>query len=220
MTRLFTSGALVTQAAAFAIASVSPASARSPVRRRGRLEPPGRWYVPPRTPWGDPDLQGNYTNKYEQSTPLERPDEFVGRRIEDVTGAELAGVLEQRQRQVLERPAGVGPYQFRDALDVTKASRAWFLVDPPDGKIPPMTPEALRRIGPPDPPPSIGTQGFVNAQAGNRQQFRRRSVRWPRGFQLVGSLHHARAPGSMLPHILGNSYQIVQGPGFVGSATS
>ena len=27
----------------------------------------------PRTPWGDPDLQGTYTNKYETSTPLERP---------------------------------------------------------------------------------------------------------------------------------------------------
>ena len=46
-----------------------------------------------RTPWGDSDLQGNYTNKYEQSTPLERPDELAGRRREDVTGAELAAVL-------------------------------------------------------------------------------------------------------------------------------
>jgi hypothetical protein len=32
-------------------------------------------YAPPRTPWGDPDLQGTYTNKYEQSTPLERPED-------------------------------------------------------------------------------------------------------------------------------------------------
>src|SRR5262245_5001239 len=48
-----------------------------------------RPYRTSRTPWGDPDLQGNYTNKYEQSTPLERPDEFVGRRVEDITGDEL-----------------------------------------------------------------------------------------------------------------------------------
>src|SRR4029077_16120489 len=49
--------------------------------------PPGkaaRPYVAPKTPWGDPDLQGNYTNKYEQSTPFERPDEFAGRTIQDV----------------------------------------------------------------------------------------------------------------------------------------
>ena len=70
--------------------------------------------MPPRTPWGDPDLQGNYTNKYEQNTPLERPEEFAGRRVEDVTGAELADLLEKRQKQVIERPAAVGPLQFRD----------------------------------------------------------------------------------------------------------
>ena len=46
-------------------------------------------YAPPRTPWGDPDLQGTYTNKYEQSTPLERPDQFAGRRVEDVSGEDL-----------------------------------------------------------------------------------------------------------------------------------
>ena len=81
-------------------------------------------YAPPRTPWGDPDLQGTYTNKYEQSTPLERPDEFAGRRVEeDVTGAELAAVLAKRNRQVLDRAAAVGPLQFRDPLDVTKGSR-------------------------------------------------------------------------------------------------
>jgi hypothetical protein len=156
MTRLFTSGAL-----ACAIAAVSPASTRGAAPEARPRAAARASYVPPRTPWGDPDLQGNYTNKYEQSTPLERPDEFVGRRIDDVTGAELAGVLEKRQRQVLDRPAGVGPYQFRDALEVTKASRAWFLVDPPDGKIPPMTSEALRRIGPPDPAAELGIRGFV-----------------------------------------------------------
>ena len=66
-------------------------------------------YAPPRTPWGDPDLQGTYTNKYEQSTPLERPEEFAGRRVEDVSGAELADVLAKRDKQVVERPAGSGP---------------------------------------------------------------------------------------------------------------
>ena len=37
-----------------------------------------RTYHPPRTPWGDPDLQGNYTNLSEAGTPLERPKEFDG----------------------------------------------------------------------------------------------------------------------------------------------
>ena len=69
-------------------------------------------YAPPRTPWGDPDLQGNYTNKYEANTPLERPDEFKGRRLEDISEAELAALRAKRLKQFLERPAAVGPYSF------------------------------------------------------------------------------------------------------------
>ena len=53
-------------------------------------------YVPPRTPWGDPDLQGNFTNKYEQSTPFERPEQFNGRRHEDLNAGELAAILDQK----------------------------------------------------------------------------------------------------------------------------
>ena len=36
-------------------------------------------YKAPQTPWGDPDIQGNYTNLTEAGTPLERPKEFEGR---------------------------------------------------------------------------------------------------------------------------------------------
>ena len=38
-------------------------------------------YNAPRTAWGDPDISGNYTNKYEQGTPFERPPELEGRRL-------------------------------------------------------------------------------------------------------------------------------------------
>ena len=47
-------------AAAFVSATVAPLAGQST----------------PRTPWGDPDLQGTYTNTYENGTPLERPDEM------------------------------------------------------------------------------------------------------------------------------------------------
>src|SRR5262245_47863137 len=105
----------------------------------------------PRTPWGDPDLQGNYTNKYEYSTPFERPTEFEGRRLEDVSVTELAAVVQKRQQDTLERARFLGgdpegkignSAEFRDIYEIAKASRAWFVVDPPDGKIPPMTPQA------------------------------------------------------------------------------
>jgi hypothetical protein len=48
--------------------------------------PAGAQTKAPRTPWGDPDLQGTYTNTYEASTHLEKPKEFEGRRLEDVKG--------------------------------------------------------------------------------------------------------------------------------------
>jgi hypothetical protein len=64
-----------------------------------------------RTPWGDPDLQGTYTNKYETSTPFERPKEFEGRRLEEVTRAELAvvGGAVVPPRPASERAGGLAP---------------------------------------------------------------------------------------------------------------
>src|SRR5437016_5125903 len=60
-------------------------------------------WTPPRTPWGDPDLQGNFTNVYENGTPLERPDQYAGRRLEDVKGDELATTKRAIQKQTVER---------------------------------------------------------------------------------------------------------------------
>jgi hypothetical protein len=169
-----------------------------------------RPYVPPRTPWGDPDLQGNFTNKYEQSTPLERPEEFNGRRHEDLTAAELAAVLEKRQQQVLARPTGVGPDQFRDALDVTRGSRAWLIVDPPGGRIPAMTAEARRRIEEYD-----NLLDLVNQRPRGGSSFGPGPFNGPEDFSLFDRCITRGLPGSMLPFLHGNSYQIVQAPGFV-----
>src|SRR4051812_20591012 len=63
-------------------------------------------YAVPRTAWGDPDLQGIYTNKYELNTPFERPKVFEGRRMEDVTAAELSEMMRQRQAEAVYRPDG------------------------------------------------------------------------------------------------------------------
>jgi hypothetical protein len=162
-----------------------------------------------RTPWGDPNLQGHFTNKYEQNTPLERPKEFEGRRVEDVTGAELAAVLAKREQQVLERPLGVGPYQFRDNLEVTKASRAWLVVDPSDGKIPPLTAEARQRMAASD------VLNSVNARGVTRSSFGDGPFEGPEDLSLFDRCITRGLPGSMMPFILGNSYEIVQAPGFV-----
>ena len=172
-------------------------------------------YRPPRTSWGDPDLQGNYTNKYEQSTPLERPDEFAGRRLQDISGAELASVLAKRDQQVLSRGEGVGPLQFRDPLDVTKGSRPWLIVDPPDGKMPPMTAAALGRVGPPDTSQDSPINGVLNQRRERFGSFTPVRLDSHDDFTLWERCITRGLPGAMMPYIHANSYQIVQGPGVV-----
>jgi hypothetical protein len=167
--------------------------------------------VGPRTPWGDPDLQGDYTNKYEQGTPFERPEEFAGRRIEDVTGEELAALIKERGVQViLNAPFSGDPLAgnfggapaFYDQYEAHKGSRPWFVVDPPDGKIPPLTQQARQRQA---------------ARAAARKQARR--GRGPSESYLDHSLYDRcitrGLPGSMMPTNYGNSYTIVQAPGVV-----
>ena len=54
-------------------------------------------------------------------TPLERPGELYGRRLGNVKGRSVGSpASEKREQQVLARAEGVGPNQFRDALDVTR----------------------------------------------------------------------------------------------------
>ena len=53
-------------------------------------KPEARKWSPPRTPWGDPDLQGAYTNKDENGIPMERPTQFQGKTIDQVQQSELA----------------------------------------------------------------------------------------------------------------------------------
>ena len=209
--RSWTRGALV-----MAIVAIAQLSVRVGGQERQKLPAkPSKPYVAPRTPWGDPDLQGNYTNKYEQGTPLERPEEFVGRRVEDVRGEELARILAERQERVRARPAGVGPFQFRDVLDVTKGSRAWLIVDPLDGRIPAMTPEALRRIGPIDPSLDTGINGILNMRRRTGSSFGDGPFDAAEDVSLWERCITRGLPGAMMPHILGNSYQVIQSTGVV-----
>ena len=61
-------------------------SAQAPVAKPAKTAAP---YVPAKTPWGDPDLQGTYTNKDENGIPMERPGQFAGKTVEDVDDSEV-----------------------------------------------------------------------------------------------------------------------------------
>ena len=98
----------------------------------------------PRTPWGDPDLRGVWQNA--TLTPLQRPLDRAEHAF--LTDEELA---EQEARAATnlsnEAPARAGnpgTYNafWRDPVKAT--SRTSLIVDPPDGRLPPLTPTAER----------------------------------------------------------------------------
>src|ERR1700675_2681801 len=108
-------------------------------------------YTPPRTPWGDPQLAGVYSNDDETGVPFERPAQFEGRRIEDVSPQELAVLNKQRNEQFnagvagTEFAGGIRPptHLIFDSFERHNSS-AWLVVDPADGQVPPLTQEALQ----------------------------------------------------------------------------
>jgi hypothetical protein len=165
-------------------------------------------WTPPRTPWGDPDLQGVFSNHDEVGVPLERPSQFDGRRIEDVTEAELAELVRARQREYIERaptlgelgggfPGATEPIHWFEGY-YAQNSRAWLIADPPDGKIPPETPEARQRAA----DRALAARAHGPADSWEDRGLYNRCI--TRGL-----------PGSMMPTGYGSAYQIVQGPGYV-----
>ena len=105
----------------------------------------------PRTPWGDPDLQGTYTNK--TTTPLQRPEDLVNREFlteEEVANRERAAL--DRNEQLLLAAArkttvggNVGAYNnFWLDGGTRPTGRTSLIFDPPNGRLPAMTPEAER----------------------------------------------------------------------------
>jgi hypothetical protein len=170
----------------------------------GRKALTSKPYAAARTPWGDPDLQGIFTNKNEQGIPLERPREFEGRRVADVTDAELAALVEQRQRALVKlapiiggEETGAGPTHWYENYNA-RNSRAWMIVDPVEGLTPPRTPDAQRRAA---------ERAAMRGARGDADSYEDRS--------LYDRCITRGVPGSMMPTIYGMSYQIVQGPGVV-----
>jgi hypothetical protein len=166
-----------------------------------------RNWVPPKTPWGDPDIQGNFTTKDEANTPFERPEKWAGRRMEDITAAELAAdIVERQQRAVEQAPfAGGGepeegvaiavPIHWFDNL-ASQNARPWFVIDPPDGIIPPTIDKARTAAAVPR---------DIRLRGGRRDSYTDRSL----GDRCIGfGLWR-------LPAIYGNSYQLLQTPDHV-----
>ena len=169
----------------------------------------GQTPSPLRTAWGDPNLQGRFTNK--TITPFERPAELSGK--EFLTAVEAA-VLEQAQAAVDaarddEVPADiVGNYNqhwFDRGTTVVESRRTSIIVDPLDGRLPSLTPKAKERA-----PSSEEVRRLVGARRGTGLidtwqdlDLNDRCILWP------------NSGPPMLSSAYNNNYQIFQTPEYV-----
>jgi hypothetical protein len=179
-------------------AAVVPLAAQSASQARNAP------YHAPRTAWGAPDIHGDYTNKDEANTPLERPADLAGKAVSSFDAADLAELAQERSVQARKIAGGIGgaetgagPTHWYDNL-AAKGSRPWFIIDPPDGHLPAMTPQALKR--------EAAVAALNNARDGDGRADS------PEDRSMYDRCITRGIPGSMMPAIYGNSYQIVQTP--------
>ena len=171
-------------------------------------------YAPPRTPWGDPDLQGIWPGTDMVGVPFERPAQFGNRLFltEEEFKARETQAEKQAKLDVLEFDLEKPPADIvalGDVGGVTSPPPHWLerglpsrqsslIVEPANGKMPPMTPE--------------GTARQKNAGGTYARQT---------GFKSADELGpydrciSRGVVGSMMPVVYNNGNQIVQAPGYV-----
>ena len=158
-----------------------------------------RW-TPPRTPWGDPDLQGAWTNG--TLTPLQRPAELAAQ--------EFLNEEERAVRNVTTRLRDDGPVQgpvgfyndfWLEQGDLSQ--RTALLVDPRDGRLPPVTPaerelQASRR------------DSYTDSHLAHGTRF----DSWD-DFNTLDRCITRGMPGLMMPGFYNHNYLILQTPEYV-----
>jgi hypothetical protein len=148
------------------------------------------------TSWGDPDLQGTWSGDSAYAIPMQRP-EALGTKAE-LTDQEFADKLtrDSQSRQRAENAQG----SFRNDgawLDKTFKQTS-LIVEPENGRTPPLTPDAQRRQA-----------------AAPRGTYGNGPLDSPEDFTLYDRCISLGAVGSMTPKIYGNGYRIIQAPGVV-----
>ena len=149
------------------LAIIMLASGLAVARSFTRVGAQANSWTAPRTAWGDPDLQGKWTFA-STGTPMERPAEFGDR--EFLTPEEVATKVEAAASAVAEpedpeearapaqaaaaRPSEQGifgqEYNRFWVIEGTRSATAWnrtsLVIDPPDGKVPPLSLAAIERL--------------------------------------------------------------------------
>jgi len=149
----------------------------------------------PQTPWGDPDLQGTWSNS--TTTPMERPADLEGR--EFLTEEERAernpdsGFSTEIPSEIMP----TGAYNDFWLEQGELSTQTSLIVDPPDGRYPALTPEAERRR-------REQRGSFANGGFSSWEDFSTYDRCLTRGM-----------PGAMSPGFYNHNYQIFQTPDHV-----
>ena len=154
-------------------------------------------YDAPLTSWGEPDLQGVWHSNSSHGIPLERPE---GLDAEELTVEEAVA---RREGGTLGSIWGYDR-EWRDTTlgygNQSVSTQVAMVIDPPDGRIPPLTPE--------------GEELAAQAQLDARAYVRGPSA-GPEDLTPYVRCITRGLPGMMFPSVYNNGLQIVQGPGYV-----
>ena len=159
-------------------------------------------------PWGDPDLQGEWTTESEYGVPFERPAQYGTRQV--LTDEEYT----QRMRDVRVRdeqdlaPVDVLSGRVQGATAPiphwreynTTSRRTSLVIDPPDGRLPPRTPAAR----------PIPVQRCGSLQGGEPCDS---YADYSLGVRCI--VHGGGFPDAMFPAVYNANMRIIQSPGFV-----
>ena len=162
----------------------------------GKPAGPARWTAT-KTSWGDPDLQGIWS--YASITPLERPSAQMGREFltteeADALNSDAATRADRRDKDPrADVEAAYNAFWWDRGKSTGRTS---LIVDPPDGRLPPLTPEGERR----------------RAEAAAYRRVHQMDSYEDRPLQERCITYHGVPP---LPTGYNNNYQIFQTPGFV-----
>jgi hypothetical protein len=196
--------AALTAVIGFAGLAVAPASAQTATETQGtaakapaqarRADTSKTPWTAPKTAWGDPDLSGVWTSDSVRGIPTERPEQLAGKAV--LSDEEYAAKVKRDEQTRTQAENAEGAFRNDGAWIHKSFRQTSLIVEPADGRRPPLTADAQKRAAPRD-----------------RGSFGEGPFYGPEDFTLYDRCITRGVVGSILPVVYGNGNRILQTPG-------